>query len=150
VPGVSALTREEAAANDRSLFTGAFNGILLAMVAIAFAVAILVIGLTVYTSTTERGREYATLKAIGLRRRPLLQLAAGQAGALALAGATVGTGLAFAAAWAAAGLAPKYLIVVSAQSVALMAAGALTMALVAAFLPARYLGRLDPATAFRQ
>ena len=30
VPGVSALTREEAAANDRSLFTGAFKGTLLA------------------------------------------------------------------------------------------------------------------------
>ncbi len=90
VPGVSALTRDEAAANDRSLFTGAFDGLLLAMVTIAFAVAILVIGLTVYTSTSERGRDYATLKAIGLRGSPLLRLAGGQAGALALAG----TGLA--------------------------------------------------------
>lgn len=46
VPGVAAITREEAAANDRSLFTGAFNGPLLARVSIAFAVAIMVIGLT--------------------------------------------------------------------------------------------------------
>ena len=51
---------------------------------------------------------------------------------------------------AASALAPKYLIVVSAESVALMAAAALVMALAAAFLPARYLARLDPATAFRQ
>jgi putative ABC transport system permease protein len=150
VPGVSALTREEAAANDRSLFTGAFKGILLAMVTIAFAVAILVIGLTVYTSTLERGREYATLKAIGLGRSSLLWLAGTQAGALALAGTTVGTVLAFSGVRAASALAPKYLIVVSAESVALMAAAALVMALAAAFLPARYLARLDPATAFRQ
>lgn len=148
VPGVSALTREQAAANDRSLFTGAFNGILLAMVTIAFAVAILVIGLTVYTSTSERGREYATLKAIGLRRGPLLRMAGTQAGALALAGTAVGTALAFAGVRGAAALAPKYLVVVTAESVALMAVAALTMALVAAFLPARYLARLDPATAF--
>ncbi len=150
VPGVSALTREQAAANDRSLFTGAFKGTLLAMVTIAFAVAILVIGLTVYTSTSERGREYATLKAIGLRRGPLLRLACTQAGALALAGTAVGTALAFAGVRAAAGLAPKYLIVVTAESVALMGVAALAMALGAAFLPARYLARLDPATAFRR
>jgi putative ABC transport system permease protein len=149
VPGISALTREEAAANDRSLFTGAFKGILLAMVTIAFAVAILVIGLTVYTSTSERGREYATLKAIGLGRGRLLRLAGTQAGALALAGTVVGTGLAFAGVSAAATLAPKYLIVVSTESVALLAISALAMALVASLLPARYLARLDPATAFR-
>ena len=150
VPGTSALTREEAAANDRSLFTGAFNGILLAMVTIAVAVAIMVIGLSVYTSTSERGREYATLKAIGLGRGSLLRLAGTQAGALALAGTVVGTGLAFAGVRAATALAPKYLVVVSAESVALMSAGALVMALVAGLLPARYLARLDPATAFRQ
>ena len=150
VPGVSALTREEAAANDRSLFTGAFNGILLAMVTIAFLVAIMVIGLTVYSSTSERGREYATLKAIGLRRGPLLRLAGVQAGVLALAGAALGTGLAFAGLWAAAAVAPKYLIVVTAGSVASMGVAALLMAVAAALVPARYLARLDPATAFRR
>jgi putative ABC transport system permease protein len=150
VPGVSALTREEAAANDRALVTGAFKAILLAMVTIAFAVAILVIGLTVYTSTIERGREYATLKAIGLGRRPLLRLAGIQAGAVALAGTAFGTGLAFAGVRTAAALAPKYLIVVTAGSVALMAVASIAMALVAAFLPARYLARLEPASAFRR
>jgi putative ABC transport system permease protein len=150
VSGVSAFTREEAAANDRRLFTGAFTGVLLAMVTIAFAVAIMVIGLTVYSSTSERGREYATLKAIGLRRGPLLRLAGAQAGALALAGTALGTGLAFAGVWAAAALAPKYLIVVTAESVAVMGFAALAIAVAAALLPARYLARLDPATAFRR
>lgn len=150
VPGVSALTREEAAANDRSLFTGAFNGILLAMVTIAFLVAIMVIALTVYSSTSERGREYATLKAIGLRRGALLQLAGAQAGVLALAGTALGTGLAFAGMWAAAAVAPKYLIVVTAGSIVSMGVAALVMAVAAALVPARYLARLDPATAFRQ
>ena len=150
VPGVSALTREEAAANDRRLYTGAFNGPLLAMVAIAFAVAILVIGLTVYGSTSERGREYATLKAIGLRNGPLLRLAGGQAAALALAGTAVGAVLALAAVRVASSLAPKYLIVVTGRSAALVTVAALAMALLAALLPARYLARLDPASAFRR
>lgn len=150
VPGVSAVTRDEAAANDRRLYTGAFKGPLLAMVAIAFAVAVLVIGLTVYSSTSERGREYATLKAIGLRNGPLLRLAGGQAVALALAGTVAGTLLALAAVRAATVLAPRYLIVITAETVTLTSLAALGMALVAAFLPARYLARLDPATAFRR
>jgi putative ABC transport system permease protein len=150
VPGVSALTRDEAAANDRRLYTGAFKGPLLAMVAIAFAVAILVIGLTVYGSTAERGRDYATLKAIGLRTGPLLRLAGGQAASLALAGTAIGALLAVAAVRAASALAPEYLIVVTGETVVLMTLAALAMALVAALLPASYLARLDPATAFRR
>ena len=49
VAGVTALTRTEAGRNDRGLFTSALRGILLPMVVIAFAVAILVIGLAVYS-----------------------------------------------------------------------------------------------------
>jgi putative ABC transport system permease protein len=150
VPGVSALPRAEVAEADRGLFVEAFDGPLLAMVAIALAVAILVVALTVYSSTSERSREYATLKAIGLRSGALLRLASGQALAVAVVGTAAGALLALAGAWGIAELAPKYLIVVTAQSVALMAAAAVVIALAAALVPARYLARLDPATAFRR
>ena len=150
VSGVSALTRAEAAANDRSLFATAFSKILLPMVAIAFAVAILVIGLAVYSSTAERSREYATLKALGLRRVALLRLVGTQAAALAFAGTALGTLLGFAAAHGISAVAPKYLVVIGPDTVALMATGAVAMALVAALLPARFLARIDPATAFRR
>jgi putative ABC transport system permease protein len=120
------------------------------MVTIAFAVAILVIGLTIYTSTSERSREYATLKALGLRGRSLLLLVAAQAGALAAAGTALGVLLAFGAAQLVSRVAPRYLIAISGGAIALIAIGALVMALAAAFLPARYLSRLEPATAFRR
>jgi putative ABC transport system permease protein len=150
VPEVSALTRAEVAANDRSLFSAAFSGILFPMVAIAFAVAILVIGLAVYSSTAERSREYATLKALGLRQRALMRLVGTHAAALALAGTTLGVLLGFVAARGVATFAPKYLIAIRAESVALVGASAFAMALVASFLPAHFLARLDPATAFRR
>ncbi|MBI5106324.1 MAG: ABC transporter permease, partial [Solirubrobacterales bacterium] len=82
VPEASAVTREKLAANDRDLFVGAFNGPLLAMVTISVVVAIIVIGLSVYSSTIERARDYATLKAIGLAPRRLVVLAAAQAVAI--------------------------------------------------------------------
>ncbi len=150
VARVSALTRAEVTANDRRLFVDPFSGPLLAMVAIAFAVAILVIGLAVYSSTVERSREYATLKALGLRRRALFRLVGAQAAGLALAGTALGILLAFAAARGVSELAPKYLIAISVGSVAAMGASALAMALFAALVPARFLARLDPASAFRR
>ena len=150
VPEASALRRDQLAANDRDLFVGAFNGPLLAMVTIAVVVAIIVIGLSVYSSTIERARDYATLKAIGLTPRRLIRLAAAQAAVIALAGVVGGTLLAYAGRWAISEVAPKFMIEISASSIALMALGALAMALVAAALPARFMAHLDPASAFRR
>jgi len=150
VPGVSALTSREVAANDRRQFVAPFSGPLFAMVAIAFAVAILVIGLAVYSSTAERSREYATLKALGLGERSLYRLVGVQAATLALAGTGLGILLALVAARGVSAFAPKYLIAISAGSVAAIAASALAMAAVAALVPSHLLARLDPASAFRR
>ena len=150
VPGVSANLREALAANDRDLFVSAFAGPLRAMVLIAAAVAVLVIALTVYSSTRDRGKEYATLKTLGLRHWALMRLAAGQAGAIAVSGSALGVLLAAAAARAVAELAPRYLIVVTGSDIARITVASLVFAIVAALVPARYLARLDPATAFRR
>ena len=150
VPGVSASLRDRLTANDRDLFVGAFSGPLLAMVLIAAAVAVLVIAITVYSSTRDRSREYATLKAVGLGRRALLRLVGAQAGALAVCGTALGVVLAAAASRGVAEFAPKYLIVVTASDIVRMGVAALLFALVAGLAPARYLANLDPATAFRR
>jgi putative ABC transport system permease protein len=107
----------------------------------------LVIGLTVYSVTRDRSREYATLKALGLTRGALLRLVALQAGALALVGTVFGFLLALAAARGVSALAPKYLIALGPRDALAMTAAALLFALVAGLVPARYLANLDPATA---
>lgn len=150
VPGVSAVLRDALKARDRALVVGAFSGPLLATVAIAAVVAVMVIALTVYTSVRDRGREYATLKTVGLGRRGVIRLAAVQAGVLALVGSAFGVLLALAATRAVAEWAPRYLIAVTPVDVFAMGAAALAFALCAAFVPARYLARLDPAEAFRR
>jgi len=150
VPGVSASLRDDLARRDRALFVGAFSGPLLAMILIAAAVAVLVIAITVYGSTRDRSREYATLKAIGLDRRALLRLVAAHAGALACAGAVLGLVVAVAAARGVAALFPKYLIALTATDALAMGFAALAFALLAGLAPARYLAGLDPATAFHR
>lgn len=148
VVGVDASLRDELAANDRDAFVGAFSGPLTAMVAIAAAVAVLVISLTVYSATRDRAHEYATLKALGLGRAALLRLVGVQAGALALLGTVFGFAFAVVAERAVSAFAPKYLIALGPRDVLLMTAAALIFALAAALVPARYLANLDPATAF--
>lgn len=150
VPGVSALDRHEVAANDRRQFVDAFSAPLLAMVAIAFAVAIVVIGLTVYSSTAERSREYATLKAIGLGRPALARLVAFQALVLAAAGVVAGVAVALVAARAVSTLTPKYLIAIDPATTGAVGASALVVALLAAVLPVRLVASIDPASALRR
>ncbi len=150
VPGTAAHLRDELAVRDRDLFVGAFSGPLLAMLAIAAAVAVLVIAITVYNSTRDRAREYATLKAIGLRRNSLMRLVVAQAGALAVAGTGLGVAAAVIAARGVSTLAPKYLIALTVSDGLRMGLAALVFALLAGLAPARYLDRLDPATAFRK
>lgn len=150
VPGTAAALRGELAARDRGLFVGAFTGPLLAMIIIAAAVAVLVIALTVYSSTRDRAREYATLKAIGLGRGALLRLVAAQAGALAVIGTALGLALALAAARGVSALAPKYLIALAASDTLLMATAAVVFALLAGLAPARYVANLDPTSAYRR
>lgn len=148
VPGVSAQLRDELAARDRALFTGAFSQTLTAMIAIAATVAVLVIALTIYSATRDRSREYATLKAIGLNRRALLRLVAVQSGALALAGTALGVVLSLLAVRGVSIVAPKYSIALAPRDAILMTAAALVFAFLAGLVPARYVAQLDPATAF--
>ena len=149
VPGVTALLREDAAAADRRLFVGAFSGPLRAMVAIAAVVGLLVVGLTSYVSTRDRTREYATLKAVGLRRGAALRLAVGEAAVVSLAGAAVGAAAALAVQEAVNAFAPKYFVSLALSDVGLVVSAGIVMAAAAALIPARYVARLSPASAFR-
>src|SRR6266699_1490197 len=54
---------------------------------------VLVIGLTNYTTTVERQREYGILKALGIKNRDLLQIAFWQSILIALSGFGIADGL---------------------------------------------------------
>ena len=150
VPGIAAHPTTTVARNDQRLWMGVFDGPLLLMVAIGAAVALLSIGLAVYTSTVDRAREYAALAAIGLSLWGLLRIVFVQATLLALGGVAGGVMLALAGGELIPRLAPKYLVVVDARSALLLTLASLAMALLAAVFPVRFLSRLDPAVALRR
>jgi hypothetical protein len=74
--------------NDQQIIAGIFDQVIFLMVAAAFIVGALVVGLVIYAATVERRGEYGILKAIGARNGVLYRVVMSQAAvarALALA-----------------------------------------------------------------
>jgi putative ABC transport system permease protein len=147
---VTVSTREEINANDRQLYARILNGPMGFMVLVAFLIGTAVVGLTIFTATSERAKEYGTLKAIGIRNGRLYAIVFQQALISTATGAVGGVLLALAAAWAIPLLNPRFMIVIEPTALAVMAAVAFFMGSVAGLIPARAVAAIDPAIAFRR
>lgn len=150
VPRTNILTRQELAANDVAYLGGIFAAPVRVMVVISLAVGALLVGLTIYSATVERMREYGVLKAVGMRNRALYGVVVRQAFGATVLGFVGGIALVLVVGGAIETQWPQFLVVVGRGSILTAAGGALAMALVAAVLPARYVGSLDPAEVFRR
>jgi len=149
IPGTEVLLKTDVVANDAKLMARVYDAPIGLMVAIAFVVGVLVVGLVIYTATIERRREYGAVKAIGARNRTLYRVVTTQAVIAAVVGAIVGIGLAFGAAAALMSWRPQFLVAIEPTAVGLVLASSLLMALLAALIPARSMARLEPAEVFR-
>ena len=149
IPGTEVLLKGDVIANDRKLMARVYDAPIGLMVAIAFVVGVLVVGLVIYTATIERRREYGAFKAIGARNRTLYGIVTAQAFIAAVAGAVVGVGLAYGAGAGLMAWRPQFRVEIEPVAVAVVLAASLLMALFAALLPARVVARLEPAEVFR-
>lgn len=144
---VSAATMRQ---NDLDLLIQVFAAPLQLMVAIAFAVGTAILGMVIYTATSERTREYGVLKAVGAKNHHLYWLVTQQGLVTAGLGAVLGVGLAALAAAAIMANTPKFLIVLEPRATLLTAVSSLLMGLLAALLPVRHIAQLDPAQVFNK
>lgn len=149
IPGTEVLLKSDVVANDRKLLARVYDAPIGLMVAIAFVVGVLVVGLVIYTATIERRREYGAVKAIGARNRTLYRVVTIQAVIAAVVGALVGIGLAYAAGAALMTWRSQFLVDIEPAAIGIVLASSLLMALLAALIPARSLARLEPAEVFR-
>jgi len=136
-------------ANDQKLMARVYDAPIGLMVAIAFVVGILVVGLVIYTATIEKRREYGAIKAIGARNGTLYRIVAIQALIAAGVGAVAGVGLAYASGVALMAWRPQFLVDIDPATIGVVLASSLLMALVAAIMPAWAAARLEPAEVFR-
>lgn len=148
--GVTVQTREQFARQERQVIEDMSTGLIRGMLLIGIVVGVAVAALSMYTATLARLNEYAVLKAIGMRNRTLYGLVSRQslltvAGALVLALTLVG-----AMAVLVPLVSPTVSLVVGGGAVARAAVAAVLIGLVASFIPARRVARLDPATVYRR
>jgi putative ABC transport system permease protein len=147
---IEVTSKSNMIANDLNLYGSVFSGPIRLMVAIAFLVGTLIVGLVIYTATIERQREYGVLKAIGARNGLLYRTVTIQALIASGLGAIIGVGLAFGLAQLIMISQPQFLIVFESSAVIQALLAGLAMALFAAWFPARVIARLAPAEVFRK
>ena len=150
LPGADALLKGDMIANDARLFARFFSAPLQLMIAIAFLVGTLIVGMVIYTATIERQREYGVLKAMGAHNSVLYRIVVMQALVVAGVGVLVGIGLAAGMAQLIMALRPQFLIVLEQSAIGWAVLSGMVMAVAAALVPIRAIAGLAPAEVFRR
>src|SRR5262249_33301789 len=148
-PRVSAFSKERFLANNLSLTGDNFLPILRVLEVIGLLVGTVVIGLTIYTLTVERGPEYGVLKAVGASDRTLYWTATLQALVCGLCGWMLGVPLSWGVMALAQYFVPQFPAASYSRHAVWMLGCTVGMSLIAAGLPARRIARIDPLLAFK-
>ncbi len=148
-PGLHVFTSSEFATSIRKEIDESFLPIISVLLIIGFVVGAAVVGLTIYTATIERSREFGVMKAVGGSAGFLYRIVLSQSSMLTAAGFAVGLAAAWGVAQLVRQLVPDFVTIFRAQDVIGVFAGAVLMALVASFAPVRRINSIDPATVFR-
>lgn len=146
---VTPFSKREFVANNQREIRDGFEPILYVMVGIAFFVGSAIVGLTMYTATTEKAREYGVLSAIGADRADLRGVILRQAAIASALGFGLGCLLTIPAGTLISELAPKTELSYPVWLFGVTALAAGVMALIASYLPVRRIASLDPAAVFR-
>ena len=150
IPAVSATSRAAFARSERRATRFMTTDIVRAMILVGFVIGVAVAGLVAYSATLSQLRDYAVLRALGLRARSALGLAIAQVGAIVAGGFLLALALVWALAQILPALSPTLALAIRPADVAqaLAVAGAVTLG--AAAFPALRVSRVDPASVFRR
>jgi putative ABC transport system permease protein len=148
-PEAKAFTRDEFAEATRDQVLGNVLPILTIILVLAFVVGLAVAGLTIYTSTIEKAREYGILKAVGFKNRYLYRLVFEQSLIVGALGFLVGIGLTIVFGPFAADLAPQFVTFVRWQDVLAVFGATALMTVIAGYVPVRRLAAIDPTSVFK-
>ena len=148
-PDTSMLAQQEFIRSDKEMILQMGADIIRAMNTISYVVGILVIGLTIYTATLERSREYGVLKAIGAKLKDLVLVVFVQAYTSSILGALLGLGLAAGLAALISQVFPEMLVLLEADYTARQIPVVLLVTGIAALIPLGRIKRLDPMIVFR-
>lgn len=150
LPDTTVQTRAEFVRQEARIVRDMAADVMAIMSSIGFLIALAVVGLTLFTATLGKLREYGVVRALGAGSGRLAATVAAQAAWSVTLGLAVAVVLAFAAGAAIGALTPNVEIIIEAGAVFRTGLGALAVGGIAALLPLRRAVRVDPSTAFRR
>lgn len=148
VPNAEVKTITAVADANQKVISASFLPIILLLVFIGLAVGATVIGLTIYTATAERAREFAVLKAVGVGNRRLYRIVTAQSLLVSLIGFVVGLGLFWVVQQIAYYAAPAVAFSLDLPYYGYVLGGVIVMSVVASFIPIHKITRIDPVEVF--
>ena len=150
VEKVNALPRAEFSARDYSIAVQMGLEIVWMMTLIGGAVAVLLTGFIVHSHISERERELAVMKALGVRSQAIYASTMLQALAIGALAFLLAVGLLLAAIPLTEWLMPKISLAMTGEALLRTGSTALVVSLVASVIPVRRVLSVDPVTAFQQ
>jgi len=150
VENVNALTREEFSARDYSIAVQMGLEIVWMMTLIGGALAVLLTGFIVYSHISERERELAVMKALGVRNHAIYSSTMLQALAIGTLAFFLAIVLMLLAIPLTEWLMPKVSLAMTGTALVRTGATALIASLIASIIPVRRVLSVDPVTAFQQ
>ena len=148
-PGVQMISGEDFANETRDRILSNILPILIVVLIVAFVVGLAVAGLTIYTATVEKSREYGILKAEGFTNPYLYRVVFEQSMVTGILGFLLGAGVTVLLAPFAQDTVPQFVVWVRWEDILGIAGATLFMALIAAYIPVRRLSNIDPVTVFK-
>lgn len=150
LPEVSISTSQENASQSKEEVIGSFLPVILAISAVGVLVALLVVGLLVYTLTIEKSREYGIVKAVGATNFYLYKIVLFQALVVSMLGFLIGVIASLPAISLMQYFVPEFVVLVTPQMVVWVFLLFILTGLVASLIPVRRLSNIDPASVFKE
>ncbi len=149
IDGIEALTKNEFVDRNRKLIDEVFLPIITVLLLISVFVGTTIIGLTIYTATIEKGREFGVIKALGASNMQIYRIIFEQSLISGVFGYFVGLGLTIFLVWLIPQFVPAFVTVVLPEDLLMVFFVSIVMSMVASYTPVRRIVKIDPALVFK-
>ena len=146
---VDVYTSEGFAATIKRMVNESFLPVVVVIMFIGFVVGVAVIGLTIYTATIERSRDFGVLKAIGATAGYVYRIIISQSLMVGVLGFAAGLVATYLVARLATEAVPAFVTDIRWYDVLAVFAASLVMAVLSSYIPVRRIAGIDPASVFR-
>lgn len=148
IDGLEAMTKPDFVERNKKILNEVFIPIISVLVLISVLVGIAVIGLTIYTATVEKAREFGVLKALGASNTQIYRIIFEQSMVSGVVGYFVGVASTYFILWLIPIYVPVFVTVTLGSDLAWVFGVSIIMSIVASYTPVRRIVKIDPALVF--